>query len=426
MFYNKINNSIKYLCENLSNGHLLIFICVLFTNINCYSNSNSNIHKAVISKFRLGNEVLLDKTKELKDKRIGVLTNQTGILQDGTHIIDALISKGINIVKIFSPEHGIRGDENYAETDKTGIPVVSLYNGKVKPSKADLADIDILIYDIQDVGARFYTYTSTLYYAIEASAENNVSIIICDRPLILNPDYTGGFVLEPAFESFVGKIPAPAAYGMTCGELALFLNSEEFSGDAKTEIFKMENYSRQTDYISLGLTWVKPSPSMFYPTTAVCYAATCMLEGTNISEGRGTEKPFEYFGAPWVNSELVTADLNILNLEGVVFEAVTFTPTEKISAYPPKFFNKLCSGVYIKVTDKNKFDAVKCGISILVSLYKNCPEFRFNKDNFIDKLAGTDRLRKMIIQNASADEIVNSYTAELETFRNLRSRFLLY
>lgn len=425
-FFNTLYYMSILLKKNYIRRSLLLLFCILFLNVNYQSNTSSVIIPAAYTKFRSGNEVLLDKAAEYKDKRIGVITNQTGILPDGTHIIDAMLGKGFNIVKIFSPEHGIRGDEIYAETDKTGIPVISLYNGKVKPSKNDLNDIDIIVYDIQDVGARFYTYTSTLYFAIEAAAENNKQIIVCDRPIILNPDYTGGFMLERGFESFVGKIPTPAAYGMTSGELALFLNFEVFSGSANVEVKKMEHYSRKTDFNSLLLTWVKPSPSMFFPSTAVCYLATCLLEGTNVSEGRGTDKPFEYFGAPWINSELIAGELNAYKLEGVIFEAVTFTPSEKISAYPPKFFNKICSGIYIKVTNKNNFDAVKTGIAILVSLYKNCTEFRFNKDNFIDKLAGTDKLRKMIINRASLGEIVNAYTAELDEFRKTRSKYLLY
>lgn len=422
IFINKSNSIKKTAIWRI----FIIAACFFSININCHSNTQGDIQKAAFTKFRLGNEVLFDKAAEFKNKRIGVLTNQTGILKDGTHIIDAMLANGLNVVKIFSPEHGIRGDENYSETDKTGIPVISLYNGKVKPSNSDLEDVDVVIYDIQDVGARFYTYTSTLYYAIESAAENNKQIIVCDRPMILNPIYTGGFVLESGFESFVGKIPTPAAYGMTCGELALFLNSEVFSAGAKVEVIKMENYSRLTDYNSLELKWVKPSPSMFYPSTAVCYAATCLLEGTNVSEGRGTDKPFEYFGAPWVNAEIIAGELNSYNFEGVIFEPVTFTPSEKISAYPPKFFNKQCSGIYIKVTDKYKFDAVKCGTAILIALYKNCPEFRFNKDNFIDKLAGTDKLRKMILAENTTDEIESAMLVSLTGFNTIRSQYLLY
>mgnify|MGYP001400321333 CR=1 FL=1 len=406
---------------------LLIGAFFFFSSINCQSSTLGTAQKAAYSKFRLGNEVLLERSADLKDKRIGVLTNQTGILHDGTHIIDALVSRGVNVVKIFSPEHGIRGDENYSDTDeKTGIPIVSLYNGKVKPSGSDLADIDLIIYDIQDVGARFYTYTSTLYYAIEAAAENGKQIWVCDRPMITNAGYTSGFMLEAGYESFVGKIPAPQAYGMTCGELASYLNTEVFGSSSKLDVIMMDGYTRSTDYNSLKLTWVKPSPSMFYPSTAVCYLANCLLEGTNVSEGRGTDKPFEYFGAPWVNAQQIADELNSQNFEGVRFEAVTFTPSEKISAYPPKFFNKECSGVYLNVTDRNLFRPVKCGAAILIALYRFCPQFKFNKDNFIDKLAGTDKLRKMIIAGKTADEIESEWMNELNAFDEVRSRFLLY
>ncbi len=398
-------------------------LVLLMTNLNCHS----EISKVADNKFRLGNEVMLEKANEFKEKRIAVLTNQTGILPEGTHIIDALVSKGVNVVKIFTPEHGIRGDENYAEIDeKTGILIISLYNGKVKPSQSDLADVDILIYDIQDVGARFYTYTSTLYYAIEAAQENNKPIWVCDRPMVTNANYIDGFMLDGSYSSFVGKIPTPLAYGLTCGELASYLNAQVFSGSALLNVISMDGYTRATEYTSLNLSWVKPSPSMFYPTTAICYLANCLLEGTNVSEGRGTTKPFEYFGAPWVNSQIIADELNSYKFEGVVFEPVNFTPSEKISAYPPKFFNQECNGIYINVTDKNKFRPVKCGVAILIALYKNCPEFKFNKDNFIDKLAGTDKLRKMIIKGNTPDEIEAEWMDGLNSFNDKRKEILIY
>lgn len=378
-------------------------------------------------KFLLGNEVLLQNTEELKNKTAAIITNQTGILSNGTYLLDALLAKNINIAKIFSPEHGIRGDENYSNYDeKTGIPLVSLYGEKVKPSKSDLAGIDVLIYDIQDVGARFYTYTSTLYYAIEAAAENNTELIVCDRPIIVNPKYTDGFMLEEKYSSFVGKIPTPIAYGMSCGELAGYLNGEVFSRKCRLKIIKMTNYSRNTDFNALNLYWKKPSPSMFYPSTAVCYLATCLLEGTNISEGRGTEKPFEYLGAPWINSKKLADELNSLNLEGVRFEEAEFTPSEKISSYPPKFFNKKCNGVYINVSDKNKFKPVTAGIAILIALKNNSAEFKFTGNNFIDKLAGTDKLRKMILNGNSLEQIVSEYDDSLNNFNQIRSKYLLY
>ncbi len=379
--------------------------------------------------FKLGNEVLLDEYSDnIKNKRVAVLTNQTGILHDGTHIIDALISKGINVVKIFSPEHGIRGDESYSDVDeKTGIPIISLYGDKHQPSNNDLKDVDILIYDIQDVGARFYTYTSTLYYIIQAAIDNDKQLYVCDRPLLLNPDYVDGFMLEKGFESFVGLIPAPVCYGMTCGELAGFL-AENISGESTSLVIpvKMKGYARTTDFDSLKLTWVKPSPNMFTSKTAVSYPATCFLEGTNVSEGRGTEKPFEYFGAPWVESKLLADELNSYGLNGVIFESITFTPSEKISAYPPKFFNKQCNGVFINVTDKKRFEPVKSGIAILVSLNKLFAEFKFNKDNFIDKLAGNDKLRNMVNNNSDYNLIVGLWETDLSLFKSTREKYLLY
>ena len=188
----------------------------------------------------------------------------------------------------------------------------------------------------------------------------------------------------------------------------------------------MMNYARSTDYNSLNLLWVKPSPSMFTSSTAVCYPALCFLEGTNVSEGRGTPKPFEYFGAPWVNSETLANELNSCGLGGVKFEPTTFTPSEKISSYPPKFFNKECNGIYINVSDKNKFEAVKCGVAILVALNKVCPEFKFNKDNFIDKLAGTDMLRKSVTAGKSFEEITSMWAESLKDFKTQRETFLLY
>jgi uncharacterized protein YbbC (DUF1343 family) len=374
------------------------------------------------SKFRLGNEVLLEKeVNSLKNKNVALIINQTSILSDGTFFLDALLEKGVNVVKIFSPEHGIRGDETYSEVDsKTGIPIVSLYGGKTKPTAADLKDINVLIYDIQDVGARFYTYTSTLYYIIEAAAENSKQLIVCDRPIVMNPQYVDGFILDKSFESFVGKIPTPVCYGMTPGELANLLSSKS------VKVAEMDFYSRLTNYDSLNLKWVKPSPNIFTPYSALCYPATCFLEGTNASEGRGTSNPFEYAGAPWCNSEKLAGELNAYGLAGVIFEPANFTPSEKVSAYPPKFFNTECSGVHIRVTDKDKFESVKAGVTVLVALKKLFPEFKLNKDNFIDKLAGTDRLRKMINNGSSYNEIIDSWQSELDTFKELRKQYLLY
>src|SRR4030095_1275162 len=404
--------------------YLALLITLLnFQQLDC----NANIQRAEENKFKLGCETLLGNIESIKNHRIALLTNQTGILSNQTHIIDTLVSIGVNVVKIFTPEHGIRGDENYSNIDeKTGIPIVSLYGVKNKPTSDDLKDVDIIIYDVQDVGARFYTYTSTLYNAIEASIENNKKIFVCDRPMVINPKYADGFMMEDQYRSFVGLIPTPVCYGMTCGELAKYLCGEVFMNKDNLKVIEMQNYSRSMDYNFLDLPWVKPSPNMFSPKTAVCYPATCFLEGTNVSEGRGSARPCDNFGAPWVNGQALADELNANGLEGVTFEPVTFSPSEKISDYPPKFFNKECNGIYINVTDKNKFEAVKCGAAILIALNKLCSEFKFNNDNFIDKLAGTDKLRKAVVSGKDLNDIVSMWRESLENFKKIREQYLLY
>jgi uncharacterized protein YbbC (DUF1343 family) len=404
-----------------------IFI-ILSLLITFFGNSNLPIRNSAPPKFLLGDEAFIgNNLDEVKDKKVGLITNQTGILSNGSSILDVLIQNGINVVKIFSPEHGIRGDESYSDKDeKTGIPTVSLFGDKMAPSRADLQDVDVMIYDIQDVGARFYTYTSSLYYCIESASANNKKIIIFDRPMIINPNYVDGFMLDRNFESFVGKIPVPICYGMTCGELADYLQDYLSVNPELVEVSKMINYSRSIDYDQLNLTWVKPSPNIFTSATAVAYPATCFLEGTNVSEGRGSDKPFEYFGAPWCNGDSLAKELSSYNFEGVVFEPITFTPNQKISAYPPKYFGEECPGVYIKATDKRKFEAAKIGVAILISLNKLFKEFKFNKDNYIDKLAGTDKLRKMVLGGTDLQSIVNSWKDELDTFKATREKYLLY
>ncbi|RPI19533.1 MAG: DUF1343 domain-containing protein [Ignavibacteriae bacterium] len=404
---------------------MLLRIFIYFTLLIAFSSGEFAFNSALT--FKLGNETLLDDLSSIKGKRIALITNQTGIDSRGFFFLDVLIERKINVVKIFSPEHGIRGNENYADIDaSTGIPIVSIYGAKTAPAPEDLEDVDVLIYDIQDVGARFYTYTSTLNDCIGSAIANKIQMIVCDRPMIINANYVDGFMLDTLFKSFVGTIPVPICYGMTCGELALYLNKESFGNSGLIKVSKMEGYSRETQFVTLELPWMKPSPSMFTIWTASTYTATCFLEGTNVSEGRGTPKPFEYFGAPWIKSDELAEELNNYGLDGVNFNAVTFTPSQQISAYPPKFFNEECNGIYINVTDRTKFQPVKAGVAILVSLKKLYPEFQFNINYFIDKLAGTDRLRMMIENGDGMKQITDSWQNELKIFKEKRQKVLLY
>lgn len=382
-------------------------------------------------KFKLGNEVLLeDKLFLVENKNIGIITNNSGVTSNGTHLIDILISNPkLKIEKIFTPEHGFKGDDInslYYNGDRE-IHIISLYENKKSLSKEDLKNIDVLIYDIQDIGVRFFTYISTLYYCIESCYKYDRKIIICDRPVIGNPNYVDGFLLEENCKSFVGLLDIPVCYGMTCGELALMINDLYFNNKCDLELCEMQNYSRNTDYDSLNLTWVKPSPNIYYPSSAVVYPSTCFLEGTNISEGRGSEKPFEYIGAPFCNSREIKNELDKYNLKGVMFEEIAFTPSVIISKNSNvKYLNQECYGVYIKVTDKKLFEPVKAGIALLITLKKLYPEFKWRKDSYIDKLAGTRDLRKFIDSNYSMQVISDSYKNNLEKFINFRSKFLFY
>lgn len=380
-------------------------------------------------KFSLGNENLLSNHAELiKEKRIGLITNKSGVLSNGDLFLDSL-NKYYTVSKVFTPEHGLRGDdrnENFTD-DQTGVPVISLYGSKKKPDAGDLEDVDLLVYDIQDVGARFYTFINTMYYCMESAVENNKGMIVCDRPLIPYGDYVDGFILNESEKSFVGLLDIPAAYGMTCGELAGYINTEYFGGNCKLNVVLMNNYSRKTDYSSLNLPWIKPSPNIYFPSSAICYLGTCLFEGTNFAEGRGTERPFEHIGAPYCDGKLLADEMRSYNLKGVIFENITFTPqTISSNSNPPKFIGELCGGVFINVTDKSTFEPFKAVIAVLVSLKKLFPEFQINKNNFLDKLSGTKDLRIMLNNGSSYEEIVSSYDTDLTDFKIKREKYLLY
>jgi uncharacterized protein YbbC (DUF1343 family) len=262
---------------------------------------------------------------------------------------------------------------------------------------------------------------------MEAAYSSDKKMIICDRPMIGNPDYADGFLLDQDLKSFVGLLDIPIAYGMTCGELANFINGEYFDGNLNLEIVKMEDYNREVNYELLGLEWKKPSPSMYFPSTAVVYPGTCFLEGTNFSEGRGTDRPFEYIGSPYCEVSLLKEELDSYGFKGVEFEEISFVPTNIQSpSNPPKYVDKICEGIYVKVTDKKLFEPVKIGIAVLLSLDKLFPDFKFRKDNYIDKLAGTRALREMINEGYAYEEIVNFYQDDLNNYKDLREKYLLY
>ncbi len=348
----------------------------------------------------------------LENKKVGIVGNQTSMIGD-THLVDSLLSSGIDVVKVFSPEHGFRGkaDAGAKIEDgvdvKTGLPIISLYGKNKKPSNEQLEGIDVLVFDIQDVGARFYTYISTLHYVMEAAAENNIKVIVLDRP---NPNghYVDGPIRENGFESFVGMHPIPIVHGMTIGEYAKMINGENWisrneKGQLRSfmKVIEMENYSRNMHY---DLP-IKPSPNLPNARSINLYPSLCLFEGTTISIGRGTDYPFQHFGAPYLKS------------------SYSFTPKSGAGSKYPKHGNKECFGTDLRFQE-DYLTAIN--LNWIVDAYNQSPEKESFFNNFFDKLAGTDKLRKQIIAGKSAKEIKATWQDGLEEFKEIRKNYLLY
>ena len=342
----------------------------------------------------------------LEGKKIGIVGNQTSMIVN-THLVDSLISLGVNIVKVFSPEHGFRGkaDAGAKIEDgidvKTGLPIISLYGKNKKPYPEQLDGIDALVFDIQDVGARFYTYISTLHYVMEAAGENNISIIVLDRP---NPNghYVDGPIREKGFESFVGMHPIPIVHGMTIGEYANMINGENWiSENCNLTIIIMEKYSRDMVY---DLP-VKPSPNLPNSRSVNLYPSLCLFEGTTVSIGRGTDYPFQHFGAPYLKSNY------------------SFTPKSGTGSKFPKQENKVCFGTDLRFQE-NYLTAIN--LAWIIDTYKECKEKEKFFNNFFDKLAGTDKLRLQIIEGKNSKEIKGSWQNGLEEFKEVRGKYLIY
>jgi uncharacterized protein YbbC (DUF1343 family) len=407
----------------------LIFSLLLITQIECKSQNNN---------FQFGADQLLsDYFHLIKNKKLGIVTNHSAVLSDGVHLVDKLHSiNEVKITALFGPEHGIRGDNPAGETvengidQKTGIRIYSLYGKDRKLTKEMLKDVDVLIFDIQEVGARFYTYISTLFYTVQTAAENNIPLIILDRPNPINGIYLDGPIRKPELNSFVGIAPIPIVHGMTVGELAKYFVGEKLIGhklDFDLTIIKMKNWDRNLFYDSFRSSWLKPSPNIPSLDAAIVYPGTCLLEGTNVSEGRGTKEPFLMIGAPFINSNELAEELGNKNIEGVAFEPISFTPNEISGVVSiPKYNNEMCNGIKIKLADRNKFESVKFGIRLIEALHKLYPnKFNFRDDSF-DRLAGDRSIRQKIIAGLSAEEIFQSYQNELNDFKEIRKKYLLY
>ena len=380
----------------------------------------------------VGLSVLFRERLALVESRsVGLITNQTGIdSQFQSNLTLFAEHSGIKLAALFSPEHGIWGSSQAAiHVPSTGdserqIPIYSLYGETRQPTPEMLDGIDVLVYDIQDVGSRFYTYISTLLRAMRAAAANRVDFIVLDRPNPIRGDRVEGDLLQPVFRSFVGEVAIPIRHGMTVGELAQFCKAELEFASNQFEIVPMQGWRREMWYDETGLPWVPPSPNMPTLETATLYPGTCLIEGTNLSEGRGTTKPFEWIGAPWIDPERWADTLNSLELSGIHFRPVHFTPTFS------KYTDQNCHGVQVHVTDRDQFKPVDTALHLIATAQRYYPdqlEFLKNRGRyFFDLLAGTDALRLRLSTHESPTEIVQSWAADVDYFIGQRHPYLLY
>lgn len=344
----------------------------------------------------------------LKDKRVALVVNQTSVV--GTkHLVDTLLASGIKITLIYAPEHGFRGEADAgahitnAQDSKTGLPIYSLYGTNKKPSAAQLQEVDILLFDIQDVGARFYTYISTMHYVMEAAAENNKPVLILDRP---NPNgyYVDGPVLNLKYKSFVGMHPIPVVHGLTVGELARMINGQQWLEGQRTcalTVIPVKNYTHKTRY-SLP---VKPSPNLPNDLAVQVYPSVCLFEGTNVSVGRGTETPFQVIGSPFYTKK-----------------NYSFTPKPMPGATKPPHLNQVCYGYKLTPKDvKGKFS-----LTYLLDFYTNSTGKDKFFNNFFTSLAGNPELKEQIIAGKTEDQIRATWQPALLAYKKMRQKYLLY
>lgn len=377
-----------------------------------------------------GLEVLLGpKRALLAGKRVGLITNPTGVTRGLESAVDLMAqATDFKLAALFGPEHGVRGDAQAgaAVADhldaRTGLAAYSLYGATRKPTPAMLAGLDVLVFDIQDIGARYYTYPWTLGLVMQAAREAGIGVIVADRPNPIGGGKVEGPVLDPALASFVGAYPIPVRHGLTMGELALMMN-KDFAIGCDLTVVTCATWRRGKDFSQTGLPWVPPSPNMPTLDTAFLYPGTCLIEGTNLSEGRGTAKPFELIGAPFIDAPALAERLNQRKLAGVHFRPAYFTPTFS------KHQGQLCAGVQIHLLDRASMAPVDVGLTLLLEVASlHGQDFSFLPGNppFFDRLAGLSWLREAIVAGESLESIQARWQPELEAFKRKRLDWLLY
>jgi len=385
----------------------------------------------------LGLERLLQaKTDVLRGARVGLVCNQASVDHNYHHAADLLHEHpDVNLRALFGPQHGIRGDvqDNMVESEhgldrKTGVPVYSLYSETREPTEAMLRDIDVIVFDMQDVGCRIYTFIYTLANCMRAAQKWGKKVVVCDRPNPISGCGVAGNVLEPEYASFVGQFSIPTRHGMTVAELARMFN-DHFNLDSEIEVVPMDGWQRKLWHDETNAPWVLPSPNIPTLDSATVFPGTVHFEGTQISEGRGTTRPFELIGAPYIDPDDYALQLNSLGLAGVFFRSCAFQPTFQ------KHGGVTCGGVQIHVTDRQSFEPVIAGVAMVKLAYdmytddflwKNTPyEYVYDKNPF-DVISGTNKIREAIEKGSGLNEIQDRWKGPLAEFRAVREKYLLY
>jgi uncharacterized protein YbbC (DUF1343 family) len=401
--------------------HLVIFAALLSLGpVPAHAASKHSGHAA---RVQTGLDVLeAQRFAPLRGKRIGLITNHTGRDSQERSTVDVLShASGVQLVALFSPEHGLAGhnDEKTASAKDpaTGLPVYSLYGETLRPTDEMLKGIDALVFDVQDAGVRFYTYTTTMAYCMEEAAKRNISFFVLDRPNPLGGEIVEGPMLDADKTNFVGYFPLPLRYGLTIGELAQLFNAENHIG-ADLHIVTMKNWHRNYFFESTGIKWIPPSPNLRTTKGSILYPGIEILQNAGVSVGRGTETPFEEFGAPWLNGEDVAAALNERHLPGLHFAAKPFIPIVGL------YSGQRCGGVAIRITDRYSVRSVRTGLEIVAILRKLYPK-QFDTEKLLSLIGNSDTIQQLQA-GVAPEKIVASWTTALSAFDQVRRKYFLY
>lgn len=427
MILNK--TTLNLLCITICLGSLVLISC------SSASDEDEQFEQIIVGADRL----LSEYSNLIENKSIALVANHSARLVDGTHLADVLHEYPTTDLKVlFGMNYNIRSNDYSLPRDpettldpQTDLLKHSLYGENHKPTSEMLEGVDLIVFDIQEVGARFYEHINILGFVMKAAAEKGIQVVVLDRPNPITGNYMDGFITDDDFLYGFGAFgKVPVIHGMTIGELAKLYNGEGMlRGGIQSDlsVVEMEGWERSMWYDETGLAWSKPSPNLPTFESIHAYTGTCLFEGLNISEGRGTEKPFEYIGAPWIDHNGVVDLLNTLNLDGVNFETVEFTPKKMpFHGSEPYLAGELCNGIYLNITNRDQFESYKAGIAMVWAIHQlHAEKMEWNTDTW-NRLTGTDQLMEMIREGTHPFEIFAAWETELFEFEELRKQYLLY